>query len=148
MCTHFNFLFDAKMQVQVQVMQQKLTSLTHENERQSGIIMGLEQMVEEAGVEKLQLLKYCHELELRALAVDVMKENPREVAAEHTDSSLLLDLQQVCRPLIRLFNSQNSLAARGCFCRHVLDHATTHVRSTRMLYVGCVTLCLQVRVCF
>jgi hypothetical protein len=134
------------MQVQVQAMQQKLTSLTQENERQSGIIMGLEQMVEEAGVEKLQLLKYCHELELRALAVDVMKENPREVAAEHSDSSLLLDLQQVCRRVIRLLDSHNLLAARRCFCCHVLDHTTTHVRPTRMLDAGCVMLCLQVRV--
>lgn len=46
-------------EVQVQAMQQKLAALASENERQSGIIMGLEQMVEEAGVEKLQLLKYC-----------------------------------------------------------------------------------------
>lgn len=76
-------------------MQQKVAALASENERQSGIIMGLEQMVEEAGVEKLQLLKYCHELELRALNVEVMNDNPYDAPAARSDASMLLDLQQV-----------------------------------------------------
>jgi hypothetical protein len=76
-------------------MQRKVSSLTAEIERQSGVIMGLEQMVEEAGAEKLQLLKYCHELELRALALDIMKEQPYENPQEKTDAGILLNLQHV-----------------------------------------------------
>lgn len=78
-------------------MQHKIMSLTAENERQIGVILGLEQMVEEAGTEKLQLLKYCHELELRALSVDMIKENPYEKPAETSDAAILLKLQQVRR---------------------------------------------------
>ena len=40
-------------------MQRKVASLAAENERQAGVIIGLEQMVEEAGTEKLQLLQYA-----------------------------------------------------------------------------------------
>ena len=88
-----------------------------ENERQQGIIIGLENMVEEAAAEKLQLLKYCHELELRVLAVDMMVQNPPNIAAEHRDAFALLDLQQVspCQRIItqfsRFFVSQQLAAA-------------------------------------
>jgi hypothetical protein len=76
-------------------MQRRVAALSAENERQNGVIIGLEQMVEEAGAEKLQLLKYCHELELRALAVDMMQENPYEKHAEDNDAATLLKLQHV-----------------------------------------------------
>jgi hypothetical protein len=74
-------------------------------------------MVEEAAAEKLQLLKYCHELELRVLAVDMMVQNPPNIAAEHRDAFALLDLQQVspCQRIItqfsRFFVSQQLAAA-------------------------------------
>ncbi len=97
-------------------MQRKVASLAAENERQGGVIIGLEQMVEEAGTEKLQLLQYaifplllqqivticcmyCHELELRALSFDLAQSNPPQPPPHpaHADSGLLLDLQQVGR---------------------------------------------------
>jgi hypothetical protein len=91
-----------------------------ENERQQGIIFGLENMVEEAAAEKMQLLKYCHELELRALAVDMMVQNPPNIAAEHRDAFALLDLQQVspCQRIITQFSRTFFLAAtcRGFLC--------------------------------
>lgn len=76
--------------------------------------------MEEAAAEKLQLLKYCHELELRVLAVDMMVQNPPNIAAEHRDAFALLDLQQVspCQRIITQFSRFFCFAAtcRGVVC--------------------------------
>ena len=133
-------------------MQQQIKSLASENERQCGIILGLEQMVEEAGTEKLQLLKYvsqtqaifrcpckesnryCHELELRALTVEVMKENPSEERSDRSDVAVLLELQQV-RVFVLCFSVCADIftAAGGRFCSFVLPSTATNVSPTPRL---------------
>jgi hypothetical protein len=95
-------------------MQSKISMLSAEIERQRGVIMGLEQMIEETGCEKQQLLKYCHELELRVISSDVMNSNPSDVHADFSHASIMLDLQQVVHCNFCLLQSSNTFVETRC----------------------------------
>ena len=92
--------------------------------------------------------RYCHELELRALTVDVMKENPAEERAERSDAAVLLELQQVSQ--CALYHSVSAdIFAGACssLCSFLLAHTATNVSPTPPREFSNVTRLLQVRVC-